>query len=258
MDAFIADLLTSGYVHNHARMWLASYIVHHLKMDWREAADWFEAHLLDGDLASNHLSWQWVASTFSSKPYYFNKENLARFSGEKYCSSCTAHCPFDASYETLQARLFTQPASADAKRYPLHPVAMKAATMHKAVAVYVHDEMLSPNNSVLNQPFPKIFVFDPQLYVSWPLKRLQFVMDCLSEMMNVEVWVGGTYDVLMQRNVGELITQATPNLKIREMLSPFSTKWQPLDKLVDVEMSDKRLQRFSRYWDKAGPLLLNT
>jgi deoxyribodipyrimidine photo-lyase len=258
MDAFIDDLLTTGYVHNHARMWLASYIVHHLKIDWREAADWFEAHLLDGDIASNHLSWQWVASTFSSKPYYFNKENLARYTGEKYCAGCTAHCPFDASYETLQARLFTQPASADAKRYPLQPVSMKAASMHKAVAVYVHDEMLSPNNSVLNQPFPKIFVFDPQLYGSWPLKRLQFVMDCLSEMMNVEVWVGDTYEVLLQRNVGELITQATPNPKIKEMLSPFLTKWQPVDKLVDVEMSDKRLQRFSRYWDKAGPLLLNT
>lgn len=256
MDAFIDDLLTSGYVHNHARMWLASYIVHHLKIDWREAADWFEAHLLDGDLASNHLSWQWVASTFSSKPYYFNKENLARYTGEKYCAGCTVHCPFDASYETLQARLFTQPASADAKRYPLKSVAMKTATMHKAVAVFVHDEMLSPNNSVLNQPFPKIFVFDPQLHGDWPLNRLQFVMDCLSEMMNVEVWVGDTYEVLLQRSVGELITQATPNLKIREMLSPFLTKWQPVDKLVDVEMSDKRLQRFSRYWDKAGPLLL--
>lgn len=257
MDAFIADLLTSGYVHNHARMWLASYIVHHLKIDWREAADWFEAHLLDGDLASNHLSWQWVASTFSSKPYYFNKENLARYTGEKYCAGCTANCPFDASYETLQARLFTQPASADAKRYPLKPMPMSAASMHKAVAVFVHDEMLSPNNSVLNQPFPKIFVFDPLLYGDWPLNRLQFVMDCLSEMMNVEVWVGDTYEVLLQRSVGELITQATPNLKIREMLSPFLTKWQPVDKLVDVEMSDKRLQRFSRYWDKAGPLLLN-
>ncbi len=115
MDAFIADLLTTGYVHNHARMWLASYVVHHLKMDWREAADWFEAHLLDGDKASNHLSWQWVASTFSSKPYYFNKENLARYTGEKYCAGCTANCPFDASYETLQARLFSPLANAEAK-----------------------------------------------------------------------------------------------------------------------------------------------
>lgn len=258
MDAFVADLLTDGYVHNHARMWLASYIVHHLKMDWREAADWFEAHLLDGDKASNHLSWQWVASTFSSKPYYFNKENLARYTGEKYCAGCTANCPFDASYEVLQARLFTAPAKAEAKQYPLTPMPMQAMSMHKPVAVYVHDGMLSPVNSVLNRPFPKIFIFDPQLYGNWPLKRLQFVADCLSEMMNIEVWIGDTYEVLMQRNVGELITQATPDPKIKALLTPFLTRWQPLDKLVDVEMSDRRMQRFSRYWEKAGPLLLNS
>lgn len=257
MDGFIGDLLGSGYVHNHARMWLASYIVHHLKIDWREAADWFEAHLLDGDIASNHLSWQWVASTFSSKPYYFNKENLARYTGEKYCAGCTAQCPFDASYEMLQARLFTQPPSQEAKRYPLNLAPMKAGASNKAVAVFVHDEMLSPGNSVLNQPFPKIFIFDPQLHGSWPLHRLQFVMDCLSEMMKVEVWVGDTYEILQQKNVGELITQATPNTKIRDMLQPFMTRWQPVEKLVKAEMSEKRLQRFSRYWDKAGPLLLN-
>ena len=257
MDGFIADLLDTGYVHNHARMWLASYIVHHLKIDWREAADWFEAHLLDGDKASNHLSWQWVASTFSSKPYYFNKENLARYTGEKYCAACTASCPFDASYEALQARLFSLPANAEAKIYPLTPVPMKAMSTHKPVAVYVHDAMLSPVNTVLDRPFPKIFIFDPQLCGDWPLKRLQFVADCLSEMMNIEVWIGDTYEVLMQRNVGELITQATPDPKIKALLAPFLTRWQPLDKLVDVEMSDKRMQRFSRYWEKAGPLLLN-
>lgn len=256
MDAFITELLTTGYIHNHARMWLASYIVHHLKMDWRDAADWFELHLLDGDLASNHLSWQWVASTFSSKPYYFNKENLARYTGEKYCAACTANCPFDASYETLNARLFSEHPGAEEKQYPLNPMPMRAGSIHKAVAVYVHDEMLSPNNRVLNQPFPQIFVFDPQLYANWPLNRLQFVLDCLNEMMNVEVWVGDTYEVLVQRGVGELVTQETPNLKIREVLTPFLTKWQPVEQLVNVEISEKRLQRFSRYWDKTGPLLL--
>lgn len=256
MDAFITDLRQTGYVHNHARMWLASYIVHHLKMDWRQAADWFEQHLLDGDKASNHLSWQWVASTFSSKPYYFNQENLARFSGEKYCAGCSAACPFKGSYEDLQARLFSQPVNAQPKQYPLNPVVPKARTMHKAVAVFIHDEMLSPTNSVLQQPFPKLFVFDPALHGAWPLHRLQFVMDCLSEMMNVEVWVGDTYAVLEQKQVGELLTQATPNTCIKDVLAPFLVKWLPVEKLANIALSDKRLQRFSRYWDKAGPLLL--
>lgn len=256
MDAFIADLLRAGYVHNHARMWLASYIVHHLKVDWREAADWFEAHLLDGDLASNHLSWQWVASIFSSKPYYFNKENVGRYTGEKYCATCKAKCPFDESYEALNARLFAQSATTSAKHYAIKQLPMRATSSFKTIGVFVHDEMLSATNDLLQKPFPKFFVFDPQLHGHWSLNRLQFVADCLSEMMNVEVWLGDTYEVLMSRGVGQIVTQDTPNLKVKETLQPFLPRWQAATKLVDAEISQKRLKRFSRYWEKVGPLLM--
>lgn len=256
MDAFVDELLTTGYMHNHARMWFASYVVHHLKVDWREAADWFESQLIDGDFASNHLSWQWVASTFSSKPYYFNKENLGRYTGEKYCTGCTAKCPFDTDYETLKERLFTDAPAVQAKQYVMTPPLMRPPSGHTAVAVYVHDEMLSATNPLLNQPFPKIFVFDPEIYKHWPLARLQFIADSLSEMMNVEVWLGDTYEVLMQRAVGKVISQDTPNLKVKQLLSAFASKWQPVPKLANVELSEKRLRRYSRYWEKVGPLLL--
>jgi deoxyribodipyrimidine photo-lyase len=106
MDAFVDELTQTGYVHNHARMWFAAYVVHHRKVDWREAADWYYRELLDGDWASNHLSWQWIASTFSHKPYFFNKENLQRYTNDQYCADCKARCPFDASYEVLEQRLF--------------------------------------------------------------------------------------------------------------------------------------------------------
>jgi deoxyribodipyrimidine photo-lyase len=204
------------------------------------------------------LSWQWVASTFSSKPYYFNKENLGRYTGEKYCTGCTAKCPFDTDYETLKERLFTQAPAAQAKQYLITPPLMRPPSGHTAVAVYVHDEMLSATNPLLNQPFPKIFIFDPEIYQHWPLARLQFIADSLSEMMNVEVWLGDTYEVLMQRAVGKVISQDTPNLKVKQLLSSFSTKWQAVPKLADVELSEKRLRRYSRYWEKVGPVLLAT
>lgn len=256
MDAFIHDLLDTGYVHNHGRMWLASYIVHHLKMDWREAADWFEAHLLDGDTASNHLSWQWVASTNSSKPYFFNKDNLSRYTGAKFCNDCTAHCPFDASYEHLNERLFSSTLVPHAKQYPIkHPV-KQATPTHPNLAVLVHDEMLSVAHPLLNKPYPKIFVFDPALHGRWSLNRLQFVADCLMDMENVEVWQGDTYAVLMQRGVGQVLTQDTPNRAIKTILAPFLPQYQPEAPFVEVELSEKRLKRFSRYWEKVGPLLL--
>ena len=58
IDQAVRTLYATGTLHNHARMWLASYVVHLRKVHWRAGADWMVAHLLDGDLASNHLSWQ--------------------------------------------------------------------------------------------------------------------------------------------------------------------------------------------------------
>ena len=98
IDQAVRTLYTTGTLHNHARMWLASYVVHLRKVHWRAGADWMVAHLLDGDLASNHLSWQWVASTASHKPYLFNAENVARFAPPEWHSPGTC---IDCSYEEL-------------------------------------------------------------------------------------------------------------------------------------------------------------
>lgn len=108
MDGFRDELVRTGYLHNHARMWLAAYIVHWRRIAWQAGARWFLQHLLDGDPASNNLSWQWVAGTFSSKPYFFNRTNLERYTESRYCATCPLRerCPFDASYEALSVELF--------------------------------------------------------------------------------------------------------------------------------------------------------
>ena len=106
IDTFIYELITTGYIHNHARMYLASYIVHFRRIKWQVGAKWFLKHLLDGDVASNNLSWQWVASTFSNKPYIFNLENVDKYFGKKV-NTCPHHNQLlDASYEELERRLF--------------------------------------------------------------------------------------------------------------------------------------------------------
>ncbi|MFB2834394.1 FAD-binding domain-containing protein [Floridanema evergladense] len=112
IDNFSEDLRSHGYLHNHARMWLAAYIVHWRKVLWQVGAKWFLSHLLDGDPASNNLSWQWVASTFSHKPYFFNRENLERYTEGVYCRQCPLYgkCDFEGSYEDLEKRLFPKAA----------------------------------------------------------------------------------------------------------------------------------------------------
>ncbi len=101
IDEAVRTLYATGLLHNHARMWLASYVVHLRKVHWRAGADWLFGHLLDGDLASNHLSWQWVAGTGSSKPYLFNADNVARYAPAAWHSPGSV---VDVSYELLDQR----------------------------------------------------------------------------------------------------------------------------------------------------------
>jgi deoxyribodipyrimidine photo-lyase len=106
IDQFLTELTQTGWLHNHARLYLASYICHFRRIKWQAGARFFLTHLLDGDPASNNLSWQWVASTFSHKPYYFNLENLQRFAGGEVDTSYNRNKPLAGSYEDLHLRLF--------------------------------------------------------------------------------------------------------------------------------------------------------
>lgn len=106
INIFIEQLTSTGYLHNHARMYLASYIIHFRRVKWQAGAKFFMSHLLDGDIASNNFSWQWIASTFAGKPYIFNLENV-----HKYCHKSIDIIPeknreIDGSYEEISSRLF--------------------------------------------------------------------------------------------------------------------------------------------------------
>ncbi|GGJ88377.1 FAD-binding domain-containing protein [Deinococcus aquiradiocola] len=106
VDAWLRHLMRDGWMHNHERLWFAAYLVHWRGVHWRAGYALFREHLLDGDIANNALSWQWVASTFSNKPYFMNRDNIDRYSSGRWCGTCTAECPFRAPYETLEGQLF--------------------------------------------------------------------------------------------------------------------------------------------------------
>jgi deoxyribodipyrimidine photo-lyase len=63
VDAAMRQLAREGFVHNRARMIVASFLTKDLYVDWREGARHFLGLLVDGDVASNNLNWQWVAGT---------------------------------------------------------------------------------------------------------------------------------------------------------------------------------------------------
>ena len=84
-DAWATELVDTGYLHNHARMWFASIWIFTLGLPWRLGADFFFRHLLDGDAASNTLGWRWVAGLHTrGKPYPADAQNIATFTAGRF------------------------------------------------------------------------------------------------------------------------------------------------------------------------------
>ncbi len=84
-DHWAQELATTGYLHNHARMWFASIWIFTLRLPWELGADFFLRHLLDGDPASNTLSWRWVAGIQTpGKTYLARADNIAAHTGGRF------------------------------------------------------------------------------------------------------------------------------------------------------------------------------
>lgn len=84
-DAWVRELVETGWLHNHARMWFASIWIFTLRLPWALGADFFYKHLLDADPASNTLSWRWVAGLHTRGKHYLatarniREKTLGRF-----------------------------------------------------------------------------------------------------------------------------------------------------------------------------------
>ena len=84
-DHWARELVATGWLHNHARMWFASIWIFTLRLPWELGADFFLRHLLDGDPASNTLSWRWVAGLHTpGKTYLATADNIAKNTGGRF------------------------------------------------------------------------------------------------------------------------------------------------------------------------------
>lgn len=84
-DHWVKELNQTGYLHNHARMWFASIWIFTIKLPWTLGADFFYRNLLDGDPASNTLSWRWVAGLHTrGKHYVARAENIRTYTEGRF------------------------------------------------------------------------------------------------------------------------------------------------------------------------------
>ena len=103
-DDWAKELVATGYLHNHARMWFASIWIFTLKLPWELGAAFFYEHLLDGDVASNTLSWRWVAGLQTpGKTYVARADNIAHYTDGRHApqASQLAGAAFALSEQAL-------------------------------------------------------------------------------------------------------------------------------------------------------------
>ena len=83
VDAGMRELWYTGWMHNRVRMIVASFLIKHLLVPWQDGAAWFWDTLVDADLASNTLGWQWTAGCGADAAPYFRIFNPIT-QGEKF------------------------------------------------------------------------------------------------------------------------------------------------------------------------------
>ena len=265
IDMAVRTLYDTGYLHNHARMWLASYVVHIRKVHWRVAADWLYGYPLDGDLASNHLSWQWVAGTGSSKPYLFNADNVARYAPSAWHSPGSV---IDQSYEALDriARQSARHGSVAPRASASHVTHIEpplsetppaelgwtspdAATVAGRDVWLVHPWNMGGLPATLPMDAVVIGVLVSDFHRAWPWseKRWRFVCDRMTALATVR-WVGNA------ASIGEALNSAR---RVRSTDEPHLKSW--LGHWADCEAApalfpgvDRRCDSFSQWWNRVS------
>ena len=152
-DAWAQELVDTGYLHNHARMWFASIWIFTLKLPWELGAAFFYEHLLDGDVASNTLSWRWVAGLQTpGKTYVARADNIAHYTEGR-------HVP-QASQLASAAFAITEPALPKLAASTEDPLWTKSA--EGRAGLWLHPEDLAVERGELSE---EKFV---AINASWP------------------------------------------------------------------------------------------
>jgi deoxyribodipyrimidine photo-lyase len=189
IDAGINTLYDTGYMHNHCRMYTAMLACNIGKSHWLSPAKWLYYHLLDGDLASNHLSWQWVAGSFSSKKYFANQENISRYTNSNQTKGYLAN-----GYETIAAMPIPQilEATINLQLTTTLPESQPISLQSNLPLLVYNSYNLDPHWHTA-EPVNKILLLEPSHFTKYPVseKVLNFIIRLAKDTIpNIQIFVG--------------------------------------------------------------------
>ena len=117
VDAGMRQLWATGFMHNRVRMVVASFLIKHLLIDWREGEAWFWDTLTDADEASNPGNWQWSAGSGADAAPFFRVFNpIAQ--AERFDPDGDYVRRWIPELKDVPAKAIHRPWEADVKAYP--------------------------------------------------------------------------------------------------------------------------------------------
>ena len=187
IDNEIEKWYRNGYLHNHMRMYIASLHCNVAKTHWSKPAQWMYYHLLDGDPASNALSWQWVSGAFSSKKYYCNQENINKYTNSKQQNSF-----LDQPYENIVSDSVPEVLreTVNMKWETILPASDELPSNYKGT-VYVYNSFNLDPCWHKGEDSLRILLLEPSHFNKHPIGEhvMKFILDLAQEIPNMHVFV---------------------------------------------------------------------
>lgn len=239
LDDGIQTLRDTGLMHNHLRMWLAGTVCNMAHTHWSTPARWLHYHLLDGDLASNTLSWQWIAGTFSHKKYIANQENLNKYSRSKQHDTW-----LDIDYDSLSTM-----ATPECMQSRCTELNLTQNPLGELVPSDVSGKIALRSLWNLNPEWaPKLPVDSTVLFIeqsqidAWPMAqhRWDFIEHWVKQ-LGIPIWRG---------SVEELEALESSGVEFVREEYPACAHWpgQVMERIFHFGVPDNDYRSFSQFW----------
>ena len=245
VDKEINNLYSTGYMHNHMRMYVASIATNIAKSHWREPARWMYYHLLDGDWASNALSWQWVAGSNANKKYYANQDNI-----NKYFNSNQKNTFLDNTYEFISS--MNIPDEVNEKiDLDLNSISKKnkEIILDNSLPTLIYNYYNIDPNWRKNEKANRVLIFEPKIFEEYPVseKCLDFSINLSKNINDIQIFFGDIDLFSSEHNVSNFIFKEHP------LNSHYKGTEDQRDWLYKI---DGEYLSFFKYWNKIRKKLI--
>ena len=169
-------------------MYIASIACNIGKAYWLTPSKWMYYHLLDGDIASNNCSWQWVSGVFSSKQYYCNQENI-----NKYTFSKQQNTFLDKPYEQL-INMDIPNALRDTTKLDLKTNLPTSNTpnIDTEIPTLIYNSYNLDPYWRKDENVNRVLLLEPSHFNQYPVsdKVIQFIIDLSKNIEGIQIFVG--------------------------------------------------------------------